>query len=135
VCFRGYQLGLPYLTESEDTENGFCLNGNPYLCPRIERTLYAAHVEVNLHVKSLPADLLSGNASGERRLTPTGQQRERSEPPPADHPIISASKELDNLLVTPQCAWTAREARQRLLDEAAENILAFTKGQDRNRIA
>ena len=57
------------------------------------------------------------------------------EPPPADHPIIKAVKELDNLLVTPHCAWTAREARQRLMDEVVENILAFTKGRDRNRVA
>jgi len=57
------------------------------------------------------------------------------EPPPADHPIIKAAKELDNLLVTPHCAWTAREARQRLMDEVVENILAFTTGRDRNRVA
>lgn len=57
------------------------------------------------------------------------------EPPPADHPLIRAAKELDNLWVTPHCAWSAREARQRLMDEVTENILAFTKGQDRNRVA
>lgn len=57
------------------------------------------------------------------------------EPPPADQPLIKAAKELDNLLVTPHCAWTAREARQRLMDEVVKNILAFTKGQERNRIA
>ncbi|MBI2360828.1 MAG: D-2-hydroxyacid dehydrogenase [Deltaproteobacteria bacterium] len=56
------------------------------------------------------------------------------EPPPPDHPLIKAAKELDNLLVTPHCAWTAREARQRLMDEVMENILAFTKGRDRNRV-
>jgi len=54
------------------------------------------------------------------------------EPPPADHPILQAAKGLDTLLVTPHCAWTAREARQRLLDEVAENILAFTEGRERN---
>ncbi|MGH7773180.1 MAG: D-2-hydroxyacid dehydrogenase [Candidatus Binatia bacterium] len=56
------------------------------------------------------------------------------EPPPANQPVINAAQELKNLLVTPHCAWTAREARQRLLDEVAANILAFTKGEDRNRI-
>lgn len=54
------------------------------------------------------------------------------EPPPADHPLIKAAKELDNLLVTPHCAWSAREARQRLLDEVAENIRAFISGAERN---
>lgn len=57
------------------------------------------------------------------------------EPPSDDDPVIKATKELNNLLVTPHCAWTAREARQRLMDEVMENIVAFTKGQERNRIA
>jgi len=57
------------------------------------------------------------------------------EPPPADHPIVRAAKELDNLLVTPHTAWSAREARARLLDEVAENILAFAEGRKRNRLA
>jgi glycerate dehydrogenase len=57
------------------------------------------------------------------------------EPPPADHSIIRAAKELDNLLVTPHTAWSAREARQRLLREVEENIRAFIQGQDRNRVA
>jgi glycerate dehydrogenase len=57
------------------------------------------------------------------------------EPPPTDHPIVQASKELDNLLVTPHCAWSAREARERLLREVAENILAFLAGRERNRVA
>jgi glycerate dehydrogenase len=57
------------------------------------------------------------------------------EPPPADHPIIEAAKTLDNLLVTPHCAWSAREARERLLNETAENIAAFIEGRDRNRVA
>jgi glycerate dehydrogenase len=57
------------------------------------------------------------------------------EPPPADHPIIEAAKELDNLLVTPHCAWSAREARERLMNEVADNITAFIEGRDRNRVA
>jgi glycerate dehydrogenase len=57
------------------------------------------------------------------------------EPPPANHPVIEAAKELDNLFVTPHCAWGAREARERLIDEVAENILAFTRGEARNRVA
>lgn len=57
------------------------------------------------------------------------------EPPPANHPIILAAKELDNLIVTPHTAWSAREARERLLQEVAENIAAFLQGRDRNRVA
>lgn len=57
------------------------------------------------------------------------------EPPPADHPIVLAAKELDNLIVTPHTAWSAREARERLLNEVEENIVAFLLGRDRNRVA
>jgi glycerate dehydrogenase len=54
------------------------------------------------------------------------------EPPPADHPIIQAAKKLDNLLVTPHTAWSARESRERLLQEVANNISAFFEGKPRN---
>ena len=54
------------------------------------------------------------------------------EPPSEDHPLIRAAHELDNLLVTPHCAWTAIEARQRLLAEVEENIKAFQRGEKRN---
>lgn len=57
------------------------------------------------------------------------------EPPPPDHPIVLAAKELDNLIVTPHTAWSAREARARLLKEVEENIAAFLQGRDRNRVA
>lgn len=56
------------------------------------------------------------------------------EPPPASHPILAAAKELNNLLVTPHCAWSAREARERLMEEVRANILAFFKGEKRNRV-
>jgi glycerate dehydrogenase len=56
------------------------------------------------------------------------------EPPPADHPIIQAAKDLNNLLVTPHTAWSAREARERLLKEVAENISGFFAGKPRNVI-
>lgn len=57
------------------------------------------------------------------------------EPPAADHPIIRAAAELDNLIVTPHTAWSAREARQRLLVEVKTNIEAFLRGEPRNLVA
>ena len=56
------------------------------------------------------------------------------EPPPADHLLIQAAKELNNLLITPHTAWSAREARERLLKEVAENIIGFFEGKPRNVI-
>ena len=57
------------------------------------------------------------------------------EPPPSDDPMIRAAKELDHLIVTPHTAWSARETRERLLQEVEENIAAFLQGRDRNRVA
>ena len=71
----------------------------------------------------------------EKRLAGAALDVISSEPPPSDHPIVMAAKELDRLLVTPHCAWSAREARERLVKEVAENITAFVEGRDRNRVA
>jgi glycerate dehydrogenase len=56
------------------------------------------------------------------------------EPPPANHPMIAAAKELPNLILTPHTAWSAREARQRLLHQVKENIDAFLRGEPRNLV-
>lgn len=56
------------------------------------------------------------------------------EPPDQGHPMMAAAARLDNLLVTPHCAWAAREARQRLMDEVFENVRAFRRGRRRNRV-
>lgn len=54
------------------------------------------------------------------------------EPPPADHLFLAA--DLPNLFITPHTAWSAREARQRLIDEIVSNLIAFREGNSRNRI-
>ncbi len=54
------------------------------------------------------------------------------EPPTADHPLIVAK--LDNLFITPHTAWSARQARQRLIDGIVENIQSFRSGDSVNRI-
>jgi len=71
----------------------------------------------------------------ERRIAGAALDVLTEEPPPADHPIIRAAKDLDNLIVTPHTAWSTREARARLLHEVEENIAAFVLGRDRNRVA
>jgi glycerate dehydrogenase len=50
------------------------------------------------------------------------------EPPQAENPLFSAK----NLILTPHSAWSAVEARQRLVDQTAENIRAHQSGQERN---
>ncbi len=45
------------------------------------------------------------------------------EPPRDGNPLLADN--LRNLIVTPHIAWASREARQRILDQTAENIRAF----------
>jgi glycerate dehydrogenase len=71
----------------------------------------------------------------EKRLAGAALDVISREPPPADHPVVQAAGELDNLLVTPHTAWSAREARERLLQEVRENIRAFFEGKPRNLVA
>jgi len=53
--------------------------------------------------------------------------------PPASDPLLDAG--IPNLIVTPHMAWSARESRQRALDQIVANIDAFHRGQPQNRIA
>jgi glycerate dehydrogenase len=55
------------------------------------------------------------------------------EPPRTGSPLLEGPP--PNLIVTPHVAWASREARQRLLDEVALNIRAFSEGHERNRVA
>jgi len=50
------------------------------------------------------------------------------EPPPADHPLLTAP----NCLVTPHIAWATRASRERLLRAAIENVAAYLAGRPRN---
>ncbi len=54
------------------------------------------------------------------------------EPPDNDDVLLAC--DLSNLIVTPHIAWSAREARQRALDEIVANIVAFAGGNERNRV-
>jgi len=52
------------------------------------------------------------------------------EPPPADHPLLAP--DIPNLLITPHIAWASLESRQRLLNQLAENIMAFLNDNPQN---
>ena len=51
-----------------------------------------------------------------------------AEPPPADHPLVSAP----NCFITPHLAWATLSARTRLMQVAVENVAAFLAGKPQN---
>ncbi len=55
------------------------------------------------------------------------------EPMPYDHPFYRIL-DLPNVCLTPHTAWGSFEARSRCVTEVANNIIAFIKGETRNRI-
>jgi len=54
--------------------------------------------------------------------------------PPSDGNLLIDSN-IPNLIVTPHVAWVARESRQRLVNQVAENIKGFLAGQPRNQVS
>ena len=50
------------------------------------------------------------------------------EPPPADHPLLTAK----NCYVTPHISWATRSARARLMQTAVDNVAGFIQGQPLN---
>jgi glycerate dehydrogenase len=53
-----------------------------------------------------------------------------SEPPDAENPLLTAR----NCCLTPHMAWATKEARERLMHLAAENIRSFLEGNPRNKV-
>ena len=68
------------------------------------------------------ADLASALNAG--RLAGAGLDVLSMEPPPANHPLLTAQ----NCVITPHIAWATRAARRRLISISAANITAFLAG-------
>jgi glycerate dehydrogenase len=62
------------------------------------------------------------------RLAGAGLDVLAVEPPPADHPLLTAR----NCFLTPHIAWATKAARVRLLRTAADNVAAFLAGRPQN---
>ncbi|NLC40203.1 MAG: D-2-hydroxyacid dehydrogenase [Clostridiaceae bacterium] len=53
-----------------------------------------------------------------------------SEPISPDNPLLKAK----NIFITPHISWAAKETRARLMQMAADNLKAFLKGEDLNKV-
>jgi glycerate dehydrogenase len=72
------------------------------------------------------ADLAAALHAG--RLGGAGLDVLSCEPPPADHPLLSAPR----CLITPHQAWTTRAARERLLRATVDNVAGILAGRPVN---
>ena len=54
------------------------------------------------------------------------------EPPTDEEPLLAA--DIPNLILTPHIAWTAKESRQRTLDQVAENVKDYLAGGKLRRL-
>ena len=70
---------------------------------------------------ALKQALLNGSISG------AGIDVLTNEPPREGNPLLDET--IPNLIVTPHCAWVARQSRQRLVDQTVENLRAFVHGE------
>ncbi|MBI1195318.1 MAG: 2-hydroxyacid dehydrogenase [Gammaproteobacteria bacterium] len=73
------------------------------------------------------------NALRAGRLGGAGVDVLSVEPPRDGNPLLDTS--IPNLIVTPHIAWASRESRQRLVEDVAENILAWQRGESRNVVS
>ena len=55
------------------------------------------------------------------------------EPPKDGNPLLDV--QLPNLIVTPHVAWSSDKAMQALADQLIDNMEAFVRGEERNRVA
>lgn len=55
-----------------------------------------------------------------------------SEPPSGNHPFIKAN--IPNLVITPHHAWASIQARQKAIEQTAENITAWLQGNELRRV-
>lgn len=56
-----------------------------------------------------------------------------TEPPEEDSPVLSV-KNKEKIVYTPHTAWSSVEARRRCIHMTADNIEAFSKGEERNDV-
>lgn len=71
------------------------------------------------------------DALNNQRLAGAGLDVLSAEPPPKDHPLLSAK----NCIITPHFAWASQAARQRLMTIVVHNVRSFINGKSVNVVS
>ncbi|MBI1841684.1 MAG: D-2-hydroxyacid dehydrogenase [Verrucomicrobia bacterium] len=85
---------------------------------------------INTSRGPLVEEMALAEALNEGRLGAAALDVLSVEPPPADHPLLSAR----NCWITPHIAWASAAARRRLLGTAVDNLRAFCQGRAQNTV-
>lgn len=97
------------------------------------RLMKSSAIVINVARGAVTDEAALADAIKEGRLGALGVDVYTQEPFPAEHPF-QRIRHLPNVCLTPHMAWGAYETRVRLLNEMAQNIEAFLRGERRNRV-
>ena len=98
-------------------------------CERISQMKSSAFI-INTSRGALIDEHALADALNQGRIAGAGLDVLSKEPPIPENPLLSAK----NCFITPHIAWATLEARERLLNLAASNIVAFLDGTPVNTI-
>ncbi|WP_136678973.1 2-hydroxyacid dehydrogenase [Neptunomonas sp. XY-337] len=90
-------------------------------------------VLINVARGGVVNELALADALREGRLAGAATDVLTQEPPTDDNPLLAG--DVPNLIVTPHSAWGSKEARQRIIGQTADNILAFKVDKGGYRVA
>ncbi|RVU32646.1 2-hydroxyacid dehydrogenase [Neptunomonas marina] len=90
-------------------------------------------VLINVARGGVVNELALAAALREGRLAGAATDVLTQEPPTDDNPLLAG--DIPNLIVTPHSAWGSKEARQRIIGQTADNILAFKADKGGYRVA
>ena len=90
-------------------------------------------VLINVARGGVVNELALAGALREGRLAGAATDVLTQEPPTDDNPLLAG--DIPNLIVTPHSAWGSKEARQRIIGQTADNILAFKADKGGYRVA
>jgi glycerate dehydrogenase len=136
------RLKLPFNVEWQSLDDVLTqadfLSLNCPLTPDTEKMINASRLKkmkrsavlINTGRGQLVDEEALAHALNNRIIAGAGLDVLSSEPPRSDNPLLSAK----NCVITPHIAWASKQARERLIGIAVENLSAYLKGDPQNMV-